>query len=125
MINFFSKRPSVGDKVRYISNSNSSSYTIGRVYEIHYDGGGTYLLADENGIVGNNAAYQDIVLIKPTKIKDILDEINLAKEFLEDYEGDEITNSMNKEFKAFKILKTIKSEKSDFEKMKIISEFVK
>jgi hypothetical protein len=125
MINIFSKQLNIGDKVKYISNSNSSNYTIGKVYNVHRLGGDTCVLIDENGREGNNAALCDIVVLKFIKIKDVLDEINIVKEFLEDYEEEEISMNMEREFKAFKLLKVIKSTKSDFEKMKIISELVK
>jgi len=127
--------PSIGDEVRYLSNSNSSNYIIGNFYKISsIHDNDTFILRDSQGRLGNYATLNDLE-IKNKTIKEILkeiieisEELELIKEFISDYDNDEINNNSNnieKEYKTFKLLKVIKSSKSDFEKIKILSEHIK
>jgi hypothetical protein len=121
------KNLKIGDKVKVLINYNSHNYTIGSIYEISYiDTHHGFTLKDDSGFLGNWITEKEISKIKQEFNKEYLvNQLKVFLEFLEDYEGDvQSSDKFEKEFQVYKILKEIKGTKSDFEKIKIISELI-
>ena len=117
----------IGDKVKVLINYNNHNYTIGSIYEISYiDPRHGFTLTDDNGFQGNWITEGEISNIKQEFNKEsLINQLKVFLEFLEDYEDDvQSSDKFEKEFKVYKILKEIKGTKSDFEKIKIISELI-
>ena len=83
-------------------------------------------MKDDSGFLGNWITEKEISKIKQEFNKEYLvNQLKVFLEFLEDYEGDvQSSDKFEKEFQVYKILKEIKGTKSDFEKIKIISELI-
>lgn len=116
-----------GDKVKVLSNYNNHNYNIGDIYTIsHIDLNHGFILSNDNDWQGNWITGSEISNINLEQGKEyLLNELKVFLEFLEDYEGDvQSSDKFEKEFKVYKILKEIKGTKSDFEKIKIISELI-
>jgi len=124
-----------GDKVIVRNNSSNHTYQINGEYIISdmYDSGQgfgmsviQYTLSDLNGVLGNSYItsneFQKVDQVSSKK--SIISDLENMLEFLKDYEGDIQNKKIDKEYKVYNILKQVKSAKSDFEKMKMISELI-
>jgi len=128
------KKP--GDKVIVIYNSSNHNYSVNTEYTISdmYDSGQgfngvaviQYTLTDMNGVMGNSYItsneFQKIDQV--SNKKNIISDLENMLEFLRDYEGDIQNKKIDKEYKVYNILKQVKSAKSDFDKMRMISELI-
>jgi len=125
---FGTKNLKKGDKVKVLSNYNNHNYAVGDIYTIsHIDTIHGFILSDyDNDWQGNWITRSEISNINFEQGKEYLvNELKVFLEFLEDYEGDvQLSEKFEKEFKVYKILKEIKGTKSDFEKIKIISDLI-